>query len=114
VDLDRGEVVIRSGRVALGGGRRTVTEEPKSSASRRTVEVEQVQPGTVALLRALKARQAADRLALGAGYPESGLVVVDGWGCPCRRRGIQIGSRSCAGLPVSGGFTCMRSGTPWR
>jgi integrase len=82
VDLDRVEVVIRSGRVALGGGRRTVTEEPKSSASRRTVEVEQVQPGTVALLRALKARQAADRLARGAGYPESGLVVVDALGRP--------------------------------
>ena len=38
VDLDRGEIVVAAGRVALaGGGRRTVTEEPKSSASHRTV-----------------------------------------------------------------------------
>jgi integrase len=88
VDLDRGEVVIRAGRVALAGTRRrTVTEEPKSSASRRTVEVEQIQPGTMALLRTLKARQAADRLVLGAGYSDTGLVVVDRLGRPIRPSG---------------------------
>jgi integrase len=88
VDTDRGEVVIRSGRVALaGGGRRTVTEEPKSSASRLTVPVEEIQPGTVPLLRALKARQAADRLMLGVGYPDTGLVVVDALGRPMRPAG---------------------------
>jgi integrase len=88
IDLDRGEIVVRAGRVALAGTRsRTVTEEPKSSASRRTVPVEEIQPGTVALLRALKARQAADRLMLGSGYPENGLVVVDRLGRPIRPSG---------------------------
>ena len=46
--------------------------------------MEQIRPGTVALLRALKARQAADRLALGPGYPDSGLVLVDAVGQPVR------------------------------
>jgi hypothetical protein len=71
------------GRVPVGG-RRTAIDDPKSAASRRTVSVEGVQPGTVALLRALKARQAADRLALGRGYIESGLVLVDPLGSPVR------------------------------
>ena len=36
----------------------------------------------MALLRSLKARQAADRLVIGARYPENGLVVVDRLGRP--------------------------------
>jgi site-specific recombinase XerC len=63
-DLDHGEVKVEHGRVLLDGDR-TATDDPKSTASRRTVPVEEIQPGTVALLRALKARQAADRLRLG-------------------------------------------------
>ena len=46
--------------------------------------VEQIQPGTVALLRSLRARQAADRLSLGSGYPETGYVLVDTLGAPVR------------------------------
>jgi integrase len=76
VDLDRGDVVVRAGRVLLDG-KRTATDDPKSSASHRTVPVEDIQPGTVALLRSLKARQAADRLVSGVGYRETGYVLVD-------------------------------------
>lgn len=65
-------------------GHRTATDDPKSSASRRTVPVEDIQPGTVALLRALKARQAADKLRVGAAYTESGYVLVDLLGVPVR------------------------------
>lgn len=83
VDLERGEVRIEHGRVLLDG-HRTATDDPKSSASRRTISVEEVQPGTVALLRTLRARQAADRLALGSGYQETGLVLVDARGAPVR------------------------------
>jgi site-specific recombinase XerC len=83
VDLDRGEVKIEAGRVLLDG-HRTATDDPKSTASRRTVPVEDIQPGTVALLRSLRARQAADRLALGFGYQETGLVLVDPLGKPVR------------------------------
>ena len=42
-------------------------DDPKSAASRRTIAVDDAQPGTVALLRQLKARQTAQRLRLGAG-----------------------------------------------
>jgi integrase len=83
VDLERGEVRIEHGRVLLDG-RRTATDDPKSTASRRTISVDEIQPGTVALLRTLKARQAADRLSLGAGYLETGLVLVDELGKPVR------------------------------
>jgi integrase len=65
VDLERGEITIKAGRVSLDGGQRTATGDPKSAASKRTVPVEGIQPGTVRLLKALKARQKADRLALG-------------------------------------------------
>ena len=83
VDLERGEVQVQAGRVLLDG-HRTAVDDPKSSASRRTVAVGQTRPGTVALLRSLKARQTADRLALGPGYPETGLVLVDPLGQPVR------------------------------
>ena len=83
IDPDRGEVVIKAGRVLLDG-HRTATDDPKSSASHRTVPVEEIQPGTVALLRSLKARQAADRLVLGTGYPETGLMLVNPIGTPIR------------------------------
>jgi integrase len=84
VDLDRGEIGVQAGR-ALLDGRRNATGDPKSAASRRTVPVEEIQAGTVAPLCSLRARQAADdRLVLGAGYPETGLVLVDALGTPVR------------------------------
>ena len=82
VDLDRGEITVRAGRVLLGDGRTTV-DDPKSAASWRTIAVEETQPGTVAMLRALKAHQAAQRLALG-GWPTHGLLVVNDEGLPVR------------------------------
>ncbi|GAA6527948.1 tyrosine-type recombinase/integrase [Intrasporangium sp. DVR] len=77
VDLDAGTVTVRRGRVAVLGGRESVTDEPKSPQRRRTVPVEVIHPGTVALLRALRARQAQSRLIAGAAWHDSGLVVVD-------------------------------------
>jgi integrase len=83
VDLDRGEIKVQHGRVSLDG-HRTATDDPKSTASRRTVPVEDIQPGTVALLRSLRARQARDRLILGSGYPETAPVLVNALGAPVR------------------------------
>ena len=85
-------------------GHNTVTDDPKSAASKRTVPVEEIQPGTTALLRALKARQASERLMLGAGYTETGLVLVNALGAP-RAPGAVLGSipavvSSEAGLPA--------------
>jgi hypothetical protein len=68
--LERGEVKVQAGRVTLDDGHRSRTDEPKSKASQRFVPVEETQPGTVALLRSLRARQAADRLALAFPVPK--------------------------------------------
>ncbi len=57
---------------------KTERDDPKSAASTRTVAVDEIHPGTSALFRALKASQAADRLAAGPGYLNTDdLVVVD-------------------------------------
>lgn len=83
VDLDAGTVTVEAGRVALDG-KRTATDEPKSAASWRTVPVEAMHGGTVALLRSLSARQAVDRLAAGSAYDPRGFVLVDTLGQPVR------------------------------
>jgi integrase len=85
VDLDSGMVTIAQGRVQLqDGSQRSVVDEPKSAQRRRTVPVEVIHPGTVSLLRALKARQAADRLAAGGAWRETGYLVVNPLGEPIR------------------------------
>lgn len=71
VDLAAGTVEVRQSRVKTGRAKTTATDDPKSSASRRTVPVESIHPGTVAALRALWLAQ---------GRPASGLVVVNGAG----------------------------------
>ena len=47
VDLDRGEVTVKASRVLLDGDTRTVTDDPKSSASWGTVPVEESHPAWV-------------------------------------------------------------------
>lgn len=84
VDLDTGEVTVRQGRVAIKGSRETVIDEPKSPSRRRTVPTEAIYSGTAARLRSLKAKQAADRLAAGGAWHDSGLVVVNELGQPLR------------------------------
>ena len=80
VDLDAGTVRVEASRVKTGRGRVTQRDDTKSDASTRTVAVESMHPGTVAALRSLRARQAADRLAAGAGYADGGLVIADALG----------------------------------
>lgn len=81
LDLDAGTVTIRQGRVALHGGETTI-DAPKSAQRRRTVAYESMWPGTTALLRQLKATQAAERLAAGPAWVDSGLVIVNALGEP--------------------------------
>lgn len=75
VDLDAGTVRIERGRFAVTPTS-AVLDEPKSEQSRRVVPVGLL-PDVVPALRALKARQASERLALGSGYKGTGFVVVD-------------------------------------
>lgn len=83
LDLNTGMVRVEAGRIALVG-HRVATDDPKSAASWRTVPVESMHPGTVAILRGLSAHQAADRLAAGTAYEQSSYVLVDALGRPVR------------------------------
>jgi len=83
VDLDAGVVSIAQGRVQLATAE-TVVDDPKSAQRLRAVPVEAIHPGTVALLRRMRAQQAADKLAAGRAYQSSGYVVVDELGYPLR------------------------------
>ena len=102
VDLEAGTIAVRQGRVAFGSKSEAV-DAPKSRASARTVPVEQMHGGSMALLRSLKAAQAADRLRAGAAYVDTGFVFVDALGQPVRAELYSDRFREVckvAGLPV--------------
>jgi integrase len=71
VDLDAGLLTIARTRVVVG---QVVTKGPKSKASARTLPLDEAAVGE---LRALKARQAAERLEAGPAYTASGYVACD-------------------------------------
>jgi integrase len=77
VDLDEATITITNQRTIAGG--RTVEYAPKTRAGSRTVALDEA---TVAALRAWRAQQAAERLVMGAGWPDTGLVFThpDGGG----------------------------------
>lgn len=77
VDLDNGTVTVRTARVAAG--KQIHEGTPKSRRSARTLPLPE---DLTAALKAAKARQAADRLALGEAWTDSGYVVVDPAGTP--------------------------------
>lgn len=75
VDLDVGRIAVRQtitivdGRLVIGG--------VKTARSRRTIDVD---PATMAVVRSHRAAQIEQRLLMGAGYTDRGLVfaMVDG------------------------------------
>lgn len=83
IDLEAGAATVRQGRVILDG-KDDYTGDTKSAQRKRTVPFETIEPGTVALLRSMKARQAEEKLAAGAAYRDSGYVVVNELGEPLR------------------------------
>jgi integrase len=104
VDLDAGTVRVSQGRVRLASGA-TVVDDPKSHASARVVSVETMHPGTMGLLRQLRARQASDRLAAGTAWTDSGLVVADELGAgvgPSRFTALWNARCKAAGVPRIG------------
>lgn len=71
VDLDNGVLTIRTQLVEVNG---TVVEgKPKTRSGQRTAEIG---PDTAAALRAHRARQAVERLAIGAAYTATDRVFV--------------------------------------
>ena len=77
VDLDAGTVRIGLARVLVYG--KVIVKPPKSERGFRTLPLD---PGLAAALRALRKRQAAERLAAGPAYEASGYVAVDELGAP--------------------------------
>jgi integrase len=81
IDLETGVASISQGRVALENGS-SVVDDPKSAQRVRAVPVEAIHSGSIALLKRLKAKQAADRLVAGGAWRDTGFVVVDEVGDP--------------------------------
>src|SRR5947208_13542198 len=77
VDLERREAAIRRTRVVVGW--QVHVSEPKTRSSRRTVSLD---PTTVAVLRAHRARQLEERPAWGPGWRDSGYVFCSEDGQP--------------------------------
>lgn len=88
VDLDAGTITVAQGRVVVGGG--TVTGAPKSTRSARTLPMPR---DVLAALRAFKTRQAEEHLALGGGWPDTGLVAVERRRLPHPARDLLEGLR---------------------
>ncbi|MGN6609146.1 MAG: site-specific integrase [Jatrophihabitans sp.] len=73
IDLDLGAVSIRRTLVDVRPGGVPVWSDPKTDRGRRVVRLDD---GTVAKLRAHRAAQAEERLLVGAGYRDHGLVFA--------------------------------------
>jgi integrase len=103
VDLDDRSVSIRRSRTTVDGGAEVV-DVPKSARSVRTLPLDDV---LVSALRALRARQAEERLAAGPSAYDglSGLVVVDELGRPWRP---ELYSDTFARLAGSAGVPVIR------
>lgn len=114
VDLEAGTVRVERGRVAVTPTV-DIVDEPKSERSRRVVPVGML-PGVVSALRALRARQAAERLALGPAYRDTGFVVVNEAGIPPRPEWYSDRFRALgreAGLPPIHLHALRHSGESW-
>lgn len=101
VDLDAGTVAVTQGRVVYSGT--IATDDPKSRASRRVMPLEQTLPGSVGVLRGLRAQQAAQRLAAGSAWEDSGFVLADALGRPVHPEAYSAAFRALcqtAGVPV--------------
>lgn len=77
VDLDGGALSINRTRVIVDG--KPTDSLPKTAAGRRSIPLD---PALVGLLRRHRAAQAAEKLAAGAEYEDSGWLVADELGHP--------------------------------
>ncbi len=106
VDLDAGTITIGLARVLVYG--RVVVKAPKSERGYRTLPLD---GDLVAALRALRKRQAAERLAAGRPTRRRGYVAADELGAPVHPEWLTdefAGSRTGPGCRGSG---CTMRGT---
>ena len=102
INLNTGKLEIVRGRVILDG-KADYIGDTKSGQRKRTVPFETIEPGTVTLLRKMKARQAEDKLSAGTSYVDSGYLVVNEAGDPLRPELYSDRFRAlckAAGVPV--------------
>jgi len=83
VDLGRARVAVRRSLVTVG--HEVVVGEPKTAKGRRSVALD---PATVAGLKAWRRHQAAERLAWGPAWTDSGLVFTREDGRPLHPREV--------------------------
>lgn len=101
LDLEAGVASVSQGRVALDHG--DLVDDAKSAQRVRVVPFEAIHAGSVPHLRAMRRRQAEDRLRAGGAYHDSGYVVVDALGRPLRPEVYSDRFRrlcAAAGVPV--------------
>jgi integrase len=97
VDLTTGRIAIRHTLVMVDG--KPAMAEPKTAKGRRSLTLE---PVVLDALRAHRTRQAAERLAWGADYTDSGLVITTEDGRPMHPEtlsGLFVRQAKQAGLP---------------
>jgi integrase len=109
LDLDAGRVAVRRPRILVDY--QVQVSEPKTAKGRRSLALD---PMTVVALRAHRARQAEEKLAIGGRYRDSELVFTCPDGTPCIRSGSQTGSGSMCGRPGCRGSGCMMCVTATR
>jgi integrase len=83
VDLDGAQVTVRASRTHAG--REIVEGTPKSSRGHRRVDLD---PRTVAVLRAWRRQTLTERMSAGPAYSDTGHVFVDEVGRPYRPDGL--------------------------
>jgi integrase len=79
VDLDAGTLRIEATRTIVNG--QAAPSRPKTAAGLRSISLD---AHLISLLRTLKARQAAEKLAAGPAYEDGGYLVSDELGRPYR------------------------------
>jgi len=79
IDFDEGALTIARNRVEVGTTSIVVENAPKTEASRRTLPLD---AGLMTVLRRAKAKQAEERLRVGAAYADSGYVAANEVGQP--------------------------------
>jgi integrase len=79
VNFDAGTLTIARSRVEVGTTSTVLENEPKTASARRTLPLDD---GLIAVLRRAKAIHAQEKLAVGAGYADSGYVASTEAGQP--------------------------------
>jgi integrase len=106
VDLKAAAITVRQARVLAGYVVRV--EEPKSRHGHRTLPLDDA---LVTALKALKARQAAERLAAGPAYEAGSYLAPTSSAARCTRSGTPMSSAGSPTEPGCAGSGCTSRGT---